>query len=204
MDWEDLAARWVLGVADPVEAVRAALEALEAGSDSLNIARLAGELSPSYRETGGLFRAALCDLGVECPSREAASRLLHAAEIAEVKEEWCAGGLIRAWESADGLSFVGTEQLEREIARGHPLFGVPVRFVAACGDCRLYALEDGSGRVAEVHLGFGDAQRPPLPFTEFHDSFASWSRHTLEKELAEMDYFFERRLTSDRSFDASS
>ncbi len=68
-------------------------------------------------------------------------------------------------------------ELRRELKSAHPLFGAPV---AAIGrrydqDDVLFALLDGSGRVAEVHLTWaGEKEQPPWPGTAVFESFAEW------------------------------
>lgn len=70
-----------------------------------------------------------------------------------------------------GPEFAATFErvLAREVAPGHPLYGVPV---AAVGkrygtDDVLFRLLDGSGRVAVVHLTWtrSPPERPPWPAT---------------------------------------
>lgn len=53
-------------------------------------------------------------------------------------------------------------ELARELAAEHPLFGLPMRALARRQDCDdvLFAVEDGSGRVAVVHL---PSARHPKP-----------------------------------------
>lgn len=69
-------------------------------------------------------------------------------------------------------------ELRRELGRGHPLFGVPVRAVArrADRDDVLFTLEDGTGRVAVVHLTWihRPPERPPWPATDVFPSWDSW------------------------------
>jgi hypothetical protein len=59
---------------------------------------------------------------------------------------------------------------------GHGLFGLPLLAIGEKGDDVLFALLDGSGRVAEVHLTWkGEAERPPWPGAGLFDSFAAWA-----------------------------
>ena len=46
------------------------------------------------------------------------------------------------------------QELLREVGVGHPLHGLPVRTLARRQDCDdvLFAIEDGTERVAVVHL----------------------------------------------------
>ena len=66
-------------------------------------------------------------------------------------------------------------ELDRELAPGHVLYGVPV---AAIGkrdgtDEVLFRLLDGSGRVAVVHLTWTQSppDRPPWPVAEVYSGF---------------------------------
>jgi len=79
-------------------------------------------------------------------------------------------------------------ELRRELGRGHPLFGVPVRAVARREDRDdvLFTLEDGTGRVAVVHLTwtYSPPERPPWPSTMV---FASWEEWAAEGMRADHD-----------------
>src|SRR5262245_9089263 len=70
------------------------------------------------------------------------------------------------------------EELRRQAAPGHKLFGVPVRAIARRqnNDDVLFQIEDGSGRVAVVHLTWkGKVETDPTwPFTGIYDSLESW------------------------------
>jgi hypothetical protein len=67
------------------------------------------------------------------------------------------------------------EVLAREVARGHPLHGVPVEAIGKRdgSDDVLFRLLDGSGRVAVVHLTWTSSppERPPWPDTGIFGSF---------------------------------
>jgi hypothetical protein len=69
-------------------------------------------------------------------------------------------------------------ELYRELAEGHPLYRLPVRTLGRRQDCDdvLFAVEDGSGRVAVVHLTWthNPPDRPPWPHTVMYPSFAAW------------------------------
>ncbi len=69
------------------------------------------------------------------------------------------------------------DELRRELAPGHVLFGMSVWAVARRRDCDdvLYALEDGSGRVAVVHLTWSPEADPAWPVTELFDELESWA-----------------------------
>lgn len=89
-------------------------------------------------------------------------------------EEW-----LEPWESTEHAeeNYLRTfaEQLARETSRGHQLYGAPVKLIGrGNGDDALFALQDGSGRVAEVHLVWQGKQRPPWPTTTIFESIAEW------------------------------
>lgn len=68
-------------------------------------------------------------------------------------------------------------ELARELAVGHPLFGLPMRTVARRQDCDdvLFAIEDGTGRFAVVHLTWiGGTDQPPWPNSVIYPSFEAW------------------------------
>jgi hypothetical protein len=69
-------------------------------------------------------------------------------------------------------------ELLRELGVGHPLFGLSVRALARRHDCDdvLFAIEDGTGRVAVVHLTWTASvpERPPWPGSAMFASFESW------------------------------
>lgn len=75
----------------------------------------------------------------------------------------------------DGMA----RELERELSAGHPLFGLPVRTLARRQDCDdvLFAVDDGTGRVAVVHLTWTHSppERPPWPDTAVFPSLAAWA-----------------------------
>ncbi len=72
------------------------------------------------------------------------------------------------------------DELRRELVSGHVLFGTPVSAVARRRDRDdvLYALEDGSGRVAVVHLTWSAEADPAWPATELFTDLASWAEAT--------------------------
>lgn len=75
-------------------------------------------------------------------------------------------------------------QLEREIASGHVLYGIPTRLIArGNGDDALFTLLDGSNRVALVHLTWSSgAQTPPWPATTLFASLEQWVAEVMEPE----------------------
>lgn len=70
------------------------------------------------------------------------------------------------------------EELQREISAGHPLFGLRVRTLARrrANDDVLFAVEDGTGRVAVVHLTWthNPPDPPPFPRTVMFPSLEAW------------------------------
>lgn len=77
-------------------------------------------------------------------------------------------------------------ELRRELGWGHPLFGVPVRAVGrrADRDDVLFALEDGTGRVAVVHLTwtYSPPERPPWPATAVFESWEAWAAEGMQAD----------------------
>jgi hypothetical protein len=69
-------------------------------------------------------------------------------------------------------------ELIRELADEHPLYGLSVRTLARRGDCDdvLFAIEDGTGRVAAVHLTWtqNPPEQPPWPGTTLFPSLDDW------------------------------
>lgn len=78
------------------------------------------------------------------------------------------------------------EQLARETTRGHALYGVPARLIGrGNGDDALFALEDGTGRVAQVHRVWQGKQCPPWPGTIIFASLEEWRVKSMLPENAE-------------------
>jgi hypothetical protein len=73
------------------------------------------------------------------------------------------------------------KQLEREVAPGHVMHGVPVKLIACGnGDDALFQILDGSGRVAEVHLTWSKEQeRLPWPGTTIYASLEEWAQKSM-------------------------
>lgn len=67
-------------------------------------------------------------------------------------------------------------ELAREVGPGHPLWQVSVRVLARRQDCDdvLFALDDGTGRVAVVHLTFQAERDPHWPATELFGDLADF------------------------------
>ena len=79
------------------------------------------------------------------------------------------------WEDVTSPTLV--EELHREIAKGHVLFGRPVRTIGrrSMTDDILYELVD-TGELAAVHLTWADKkERPPYPWTEIFATFEEWA-----------------------------
>jgi hypothetical protein len=80
-------------------------------------------------------------------------------------------------------------ELRRELASGHPLFGLPVKAVARRQDCDdvLFALRDGTGRVAVVHLTWTQSspERPPWPVTTLFANLEAWPDESMGSDVAE-------------------
>jgi len=69
------------------------------------------------------------------------------------------------------------KELRREVGDGHPLYGLPVRATGCRLDCDdvLFAIDDGTGRFAVVHLTWNQAPEPlPWPGTSLYASFDMW------------------------------
>lgn len=82
-----------------------------------------------------------------------------------------------------------SRQLSRELAPGHPLYGLPVKTLARRQDCDdvLFAIEDGSGRVAVVHLTWTQSppERPSFPWTVFYPTLAAWAVEGMRADAEE-------------------
>ncbi len=91
------------------------------------------------------------------------------------------GGWKAIENSLEAADFV--EALRRLLAPGHPLFGLPLRAIGRewNGILALFAFDDGSGRVAVVHLLWkGEPMEPPLyPYSKIYDSQQeAWIKET--------------------------
>jgi hypothetical protein len=69
-------------------------------------------------------------------------------------------------------------ELGRELATGHPLYGLPVRTIGCRQDCDdvLFSIEDGTNRVAVVHLTWTHSppERLPHPSTVLYPNLEEW------------------------------
>lgn len=96
------------------------------------------------------------------------------------------------WHSVDDDSaqVAGMErELKREVSVGHPLFGLQVKTLGHRQDCDdvLFAVEDGSGRVAVVHLTWTHSppERPPWPSTTMFPNLETWAAQGMRSDAAE-------------------
>jgi hypothetical protein len=80
-------------------------------------------------------------------------------------------------------------ELRRELSPDHALFGLPVRAIGRRQDRDdvLYAIEDGTERVAVVHLTWtrSPPESPPWPGTAIYDSFDQWTSIGMQADHAE-------------------
>ncbi len=91
---------------------------------------------------------------------------------------------LRPWEKV-GDSAPGLErQLIREVAEGHPLFGLSVTAFARRSDTDdvLFGVGVSKERLAAVHLTWGGRQEPPLPGTDLFESFESFKTQVMEPD----------------------
>lgn len=83
-------------------------------------------------------------------------------------------GILRDSEAARSAE----RELEREVADGHSFYAVPVSAIASHtgSDDVLYSVNDGSGRVAIVHLTYikTPPDRPPWPSVTFFASLEAF------------------------------
>jgi hypothetical protein len=96
--------------------------------------------------------------------------------------------LINRYSVADNPAQVAgmARELARELSAGHPLYGLPVRTLALRQDCDdvLFAIEDGTGRVAIVHLTWthNPPEQPPWPGTVVYPSFGAWAAEGMRRD----------------------
>jgi len=85
----------------------------------------------------------------------------------------------KPWEPFDTPSRVAAfeAELQCELPPGHCLHGLPLRAIGCRPDRddALFSVEDGSGRVARVHLTWiGRQERLPGPVAILYDGVAAW------------------------------
>jgi len=87
--------------------------------------------------------------------------------------------ILEPWFATSNSRFV--DELNREMPSGHALEAVDISAVAHRKDCDdvLYALNDGSGRVAVVHLTYCKTREtnPTVPKTRIFESLKSWLKY---------------------------
>ena len=74
-----------------------------------------------------------------------------------------------------------SEELEREVSKGHPLFGIEAQCIARREDCDdyLFQLNDKSGRYAVVHLTWNVETSPKWPITEMFANLDDFKMHRM-------------------------
>lgn len=84
------------------------------------------------------------------------------------------------WHPACGKSAL-ERQLQAELPDGHALSGLGVTALAQRQDCDdvLFSLDDGSGRVAVVHLTWSQNTDARWPQTEFYASLSAWANERM-------------------------
>jgi hypothetical protein len=85
---------------------------------------------------------------------------------------------IEPWQLLDQAAHVASfeAELNREVSPGHPLYGLCLRAVGRRPDRddALFAIEDGSGRVAQVNLTWlGAEERLPCPVVRIYNNVAA-------------------------------
>lgn len=86
------------------------------------------------------------------------------------------------WEHRDAAE-IFIAQLKRELPPNHCLYGLKVKFLARIDnqDDVLFLINDGSGRVAEVHLTWSKRQeRLPWPISKIYHDFQTWKEEKLK------------------------
>ncbi|HTN04160.1 MAG TPA: hypothetical protein VL132_19875 [Planctomycetaceae bacterium] len=85
-----------------------------------------------------------------------------------------AGQFLEPWHAESAPEFAA--ELQRELVPGHVLFGAPVMAVARRQDCDdvLFAIRDGTERMAEVHLTWHRETDPRWPRTVLFPSMEAW------------------------------
>ncbi|MEH6812831.1 MAG: hypothetical protein V7677_09920 [Motiliproteus sp.] len=75
---------------------------------------------------------------------------------------------------SEAHSFV--QELKSELPQGHLLTGLPLKAIGRRDgrDQFLFLLEDGSNKLATVHLTWSEETDPKWPWTEIFNSFDHW------------------------------
>jgi hypothetical protein len=78
-------------------------------------------------------------------------------------------------------------ELRREVTAGHPLDQVPVRALGRRqdNDDVLFLVEDGTRRVAVVHLTWSPHEKAPWPWTNFYPSLEDWVTEGMRPDYEE-------------------
>lgn len=95
-------------------------------------------------------------------------------------EDWRPEPLPEGWEILPNeIRRTFEEELRREVARGHPLYGETVVAIAKCVGCDdvLFSIEGEYVRWTVVHLTFArHPEEPPWPMAERFNAFAEARR----------------------------
>jgi hypothetical protein len=75
-------------------------------------------------------------------------------------------------------------QFAKEVLPGHVLYGTPAKAIARMDGCDefLFALVDGTDRVAVVHLAFAASTSPEWPFTEMFSNQTEWESKRMQAD----------------------
>jgi len=87
------------------------------------------------------------------------------------------------WKAASDRSD-GLHELRRELPSDHVLAGIPLSALGFRQDCddMLFALQDGSARVAVVHLTFQKERDPRWPATELFNSIEDFASTRMQED----------------------
>src|SRR5713226_9639112 len=92
-------------------------------------------------------------------------------------------------DDSDEAAYMDRE-LCRELVEGHPLYGLAVRTLGRRQDCDdvLFSLEDGTGRIAVVHLSWTRNPPDPLPcpHTRIYRNFETWVIERMRPDHGEL------------------
>ena len=90
---------------------------------------------------------------------------------------------LEPWQAANDPSH-GVAELSRELPAHHVLAGISVHAIGFRQDCDdvLFALEDGSGRLAVVHLTFQIEHDPKWPATELFESMEEFVQTRMKED----------------------
>lgn len=99
---------------------------------------------------------------------------------------------LEPWDPVEATEDSGyfVAELQRELSAAHPLYGIPVKLLGRRDDREdfLFGLQDGSQRVAVVHLTFRRSVEPlPFPVTRLFEDLAEWKRLDMREDHAEWE-----------------